>query len=75
MNSEAVGVLQTALNLCNGRAGLGVDNDFGNQTEAAVKAVQKAHGITQDSGYGNQTRGVMTWPDNETLRCVRPTHF
>lgn len=72
--SSAVGDLQAALRICNGQP-ITVDNDYGNQTKAAVEAVQRAHGITVDGIYGNQTRGVMSWPDNNSTKCTRPTHF
>ena len=39
------------------RASLSVDADFGPATQAAVKAFQKKHGLTQDGIVGNQT-----WP-------------
>jgi hypothetical protein len=74
-SSSAVRVLQDALRLCNGQTALKIDGNFGAKTEAAVKAVQKAHGISQDGGYGNQTRGVMMWPDNNSSRCAIPSHF
>lgn len=73
--SPAVGVLQAALRLCNGQSGLAVDDNFGTNTQNAVKAVQSAHHITVDGIYGNQTRGVMLWPDNNSAKCTRPTHF
>jgi Putative peptidoglycan binding domain len=74
--SSAVGALQAGLRFCNLRANIAVDDDFGNQTKAAVVNFQKAHPpLTVDGIYGNQTRNAMTWPDNDTLRCTRPTHF
>ena len=74
-SGEGVGDLQAALKLCNGQSGLVVDRDFGPKTMAAVEAVQRALGITVDGGYGNQTRGVMSWPDNNSTKCTKPSHF
>jgi peptidoglycan hydrolase-like protein with peptidoglycan-binding domain len=74
-SGPGVGVLQAALKICNGQSGLKVDSRFGPLTQAAVTAVQRAHGITADGGYGNQTRGVMRWPDNNSTRCTVPSHF
>lgn len=74
-SGSGVGALQAALKQCNGQSGLVVDHSFGKQTKAAVEAVQRAHGITADGGYGNQTRGVMSWPDNNSTKCTRPSHF
>jgi len=73
--SRAVGALQTGLKLCNLRANISVDDDFGPQTQAAVRSFQIARGLTVDGVYGNQTRNAMSWPDNDTLHCTRPTHF
>jgi hypothetical protein len=73
--SVAVGDLQLALRLCGGQRQVTVDNNFGSQTKTAEEAVQRATGITADGGYGNQTRGVLSWPDNDSLTCRRPIHF
>jgi hypothetical protein len=73
--SPAVGDLQAALKGCNLRANIAVDDDFGTHTQAAVSSFQSAHGLTVDGIYGNQTRNALTWPDNDTTRCTRPTHF
>jgi Putative peptidoglycan binding domain len=40
-------------------AGLGADGDFGASTTAAVKAVQKSFGLTQDGVVGPATWGVL----------------
>jgi peptidoglycan hydrolase-like protein with peptidoglycan-binding domain len=74
-SGDGVGTLQAALKLCNGQTQLAVDGSFGPLTKAAVIAVQSAHGITADGGYGNQTRGVMRWPDNNSAKCTVPSHF
>jgi peptidoglycan hydrolase-like protein with peptidoglycan-binding domain len=74
-SGAGVSDLQAALKTCNGQSGLAVDGDFGTRTKAAVVAVQRAHGITADGGYGNQTRGVMSWPDNNSTKCTIPSHF
>ena len=52
---ENVRTIQYLLNA--GGASLNVDGDFGPATQAAVKAFQKTHGLTQDGIVGNQT-----WP-------------
>ena len=74
--SSAVGALQAGLRLCNLRASIAVDNNFGPQTKAAVVAFQRAHPpLSVDGIYGNQTRNAMLWPDNDTLHCTKPSHF
>ena len=51
---DEVADLQTILNARYG-AGLEVDGNFGKATEAAVKAFQKAHGLTADGIVGQKT--------------------
>lgn len=61
--SGAVQSLQEALVGCNGQ-NIAIDGDFGPATFAAVKAVQKKYGLTQDGVYGSNTRDKMYWPDH-----------
>ena len=57
-------VLQTRLNYL-GYACYKVDGDFGARTDTAVKAFQKAEGLTVDGIVGNQT-----W---DALNKAKPT--
>ncbi|MCO8273806.1 peptidoglycan-binding protein [Actinoplanes sp. TRM 88003] len=77
-DTSSLRTMQAAINICyiqKGRLGnmaplsLASPDTFGPKTEAAVKAVQRWHGITADGGWGPQTRSVMQWPDNDTLAC------
>ena len=54
-NSSDVKWLQAALNLLG--SSLSVDGDFGPATEAAVKAFQQNHGLTEDGIAGELTTG------------------
>src|SRR5919198_506408 len=56
-----VGVLQSALNACNGQH-LKVDQRYGPDTAAAVKAVQGRVGAKPDGVYGPETASKMRWP-------------
>lgn len=58
---ETVKILQRALNTCYLK-GLAVDGSYGPATKAAVKSVQRQHGINPDGGYGPDTRRAMNWP-------------
>ncbi|KAK1756648.1 hypothetical protein QBC47DRAFT_377351 [Echria macrotheca] len=79
MNTGAKGAgvreVQTACNECYG-ANLDVDGDYGSQTKAAVKAMQKKLGLKGndvDGIYGPQTGSLMRfygWSSSD-WRCVR----
>ena len=61
--SEGVYALQWALYYCYGLnvGPNGPDYDFGGKTYESLKTLQGWYGITQDGGYGPQTRGVMAF--------------
>jgi peptidoglycan hydrolase-like protein with peptidoglycan-binding domain len=61
--SDGVYVLQEALVHCYHLyvGPYGPDSDFGGNTVAALKTVQRIHGISVDGGYGPQTRSVMSF--------------
>ena len=55
-------------------AALSVDGDFGNDTEAAVKAFQKKAGLKQDGKYGDQTHTALmaAVADNDVGQKTEP---
>lgn len=69
---SAVHELQTLLN--NAGAHLILDGDFGNLTEKAVRAYQKAHGLTVDGLAGPYTMEALKAPTQPvTLPTPQPT--
>lgn len=57
---DAVKTMQTMLIACGYSCGnTGADGDFGKNTEAAVKAFQKAAGLTVDGIYGPVTKAAL----------------
>ena len=60
MKGEYVTLLQTKLaNKGYDLGSYGVDGDFGQMTEKAVKAFQKAHGLTVDGIVGKNTWAAL----------------
>jgi len=57
-NSPGVGQLQQSMNLCY-QEHLARDNDFGGNTEAALRRTQTRAGTTSDGQYGPNTRKAM----------------
>ncbi|MEU4293946.1 peptidoglycan-binding domain-containing protein [Kribbella sp. NPDC026596] len=56
----AIRVLQRNLNFCYGSK-LAVDDIYGSNTRAMVKAVQSKHKLVADGIYGPKTRSAMNW--------------
>ncbi|MFF5436381.1 peptidoglycan-binding protein [Streptomyces achromogenes] len=56
-----VEALQFALRICHGLDTGGIDGVYGARTEAAVRALQSAIGLTADGIYGANTRNVLQW--------------
>jgi hypothetical protein len=56
--SSGVRSLQRALVFC-WQQNIGIDGEYGPQTQQAVRNLQTALRITVDGGYGPQTRGAM----------------
>ncbi|MGC7097943.1 peptidoglycan-binding domain-containing protein [Amycolatopsis lurida] len=61
-SGSAVTALQWALKLCNYKANIAADGDFGEQTRKALSYAQDKRGIDNDGIYGPITRGVLGWP-------------
>jgi peptidoglycan hydrolase-like protein with peptidoglycan-binding domain len=58
--SRAVNYLQFSLVMCYGQQ-IGVDGIYGSQTAAAVRNVQRVHGIPADGVFGPVTNLKMFW--------------
>ncbi len=69
-SNSAVATLQGAMNECFGTKVIGtllkVDGSFGSLTKAALKKVQADIGTTADGIYGENTRHVMRWENDDT---------
>ncbi|AXB45419.1 peptidoglycan-binding domain-containing protein [Amycolatopsis albispora] len=61
-SGSAVTALQQALKLCNYKANIAADGDFGEQTLKALIYAQEKRGVDNDGIYGPITRGVLGWP-------------
>ena len=71
---EAVEELQALLNAKYG-ADLDIDGKFGAKTEAAVKAFQRAHGLTADGVVGAKTRKALGLAfDGDTQNAQNRNH-
>ena len=69
---ELVKQLQTKLNALGYDLGVcGIDGDFGQATEKAVKAFQKDHGLTADGVVGQKTWAAL----ESTETPVAPTYY
>lgn len=69
---ELVKQLQTKLNALGYDLGVcGIDGDFGQATEKAVKAFQKDHGLTADGVVGQKTWAAL----ENTETPVAPTYY
>jgi peptidoglycan hydrolase-like protein with peptidoglycan-binding domain len=65
-------VLQDAISKCYTK--IVADGLFGRETDAALRYIQRLHGLVTDGVYGPRTRDAMRWPwyrdsDNGFLGC------
>ncbi|MET9450847.1 peptidoglycan-binding domain-containing protein [Streptomyces cinerochromogenes] len=58
---DQVEALQFSLQICHGLDTGGTDGVYGAKTEAAVRSLQRANGLTADGIYGPNTRNVVQW--------------
>jgi peptidoglycan hydrolase-like protein with peptidoglycan-binding domain len=77
-NSPAVGQLQNTMNICYWNEiysllgkGVDVDNDFGPETERALRRVQQIAGTAADGEYGPNTRKAMLHQRTSGHYCGR----
>ncbi|MBN6034812.1 peptidoglycan-binding protein [Amycolatopsis sp. 195334CR] len=61
-SGSAVTALQQALRLCNQKANISADGDFGDLTRKALAYAQYKAGVDDDGIYGPVTRGALGWP-------------
>jgi hypothetical protein len=60
-SGQGVAALQLALSICYGMDTGGTDGIYGAKTEAAVRSLQSATGLTADGVYGPNTSKVVEW--------------
>jgi len=82
-SSRAVTILQETFNRCyaddlgldlghGGGVHIGVDGNFGPETETAMRRVQAYHGISADGVYGPNTRNAMVFGHiDQTSGCFQ----
>ena len=68
--------LQTKLQALGYNLGIcGIDGDFGQATEKAVKAFQKAHNLTQDGVVGKNTWAALEQAVNAQQTAPKVTYY